>query len=456
MTTGDTPGTKAQSDGGLSESAHVWPYVIAILLLPILVLWRQDNSLFTPSGHIDSWFYFGFFKNLPDFKADLVPNTYYGSRLSWILPGFIIHSLWKPVLATAILHLGVFYTAAFSLFVTLTLTAGVRPAFLTTLAFCCNPQVWYAVGTDYVDGGGLAFCLLALALLTATALVRDQWWLPVLAGGVVLCWVCDNIFWFSLVPLLGLHYAGLLRLRGRLSIWVLLRDLLLRCGAVFLLVLAGFAAINHRLDGSYDFWAPNFRAIAVFSKNNPWFRYPWTSYGLDPWLWLTAVVAALALIVVLFRSHSSKPVHQIAILFCIEFLAGLAVFAYMQFRMGMAPLALPIYASALLPFLFLAIGVCFWKAAEGLTDREWLLLCVAGALLFGLIWGDYRYRFTPVWPHAIVPVAVSGSMLLAAGLLLARRRLGMIAALAGLACFAAEGRFAHAIITAELESFPPP
>ena len=39
-------------------------YLAAVLLLPLLVLWRQDNTLFTGSGYIDPWVYFGFFRNL--------------------------------------------------------------------------------------------------------------------------------------------------------------------------------------------------------------------------------------------------------------------------------------------------------------------------------------------------------------------------------------------------------
>src|SRR5208283_5519114 len=82
-------------------------YMIAVLLLPLIVLWRQDNTLFTGYGYLDPWFYLGFFRNLVEFKRNLFPATYYGSRLSWILPGAAVHGLFAPVAANCVLHLGV-------------------------------------------------------------------------------------------------------------------------------------------------------------------------------------------------------------------------------------------------------------------------------------------------------------------------------------------------------------
>jgi len=55
-----------------------------------------------------------------------------------------------------------------SLFSILRVTAGVRAAFLTAMVFSptlgFGPQRW-----DYIDGPGVAYCLLALALLTRSA-----------------------------------------------------------------------------------------------------------------------------------------------------------------------------------------------------------------------------------------------------------------------------------------------
>ena len=71
-------------------------YVVAVLLLPLLVLWHGDNVLYSPPWCTDPWFYLGYFKDLADFKRDLFPSFHSGSRYPWILPGYLIHSLFPP------------------------------------------------------------------------------------------------------------------------------------------------------------------------------------------------------------------------------------------------------------------------------------------------------------------------------------------------------------------------
>ena len=131
-------------------------YGAAVLLLPLLVLWHRDNVLYSPPLCTDPWFYLGYFKDLVDFKRDLFPSFHSGSRYSWILPGYLVHSLFSPVTANFILHLTVHSIAVLSLFSILRVTAGVRAAFLTAMVFSLHPWLWAATGWDYVDGPGIA------------------------------------------------------------------------------------------------------------------------------------------------------------------------------------------------------------------------------------------------------------------------------------------------------------
>jgi len=127
---------------------RLWTYILSVLLLPILVLWHQRNALYAPPYYADPWFYLGFFRDLVEYKRDLFYGVYYGSRLSWILPGFLVHSIFSPVVANCVLHLLVQSTASLSLFFTLCWIAEVRAAFLTCLVF----SVKAATGRDYTDG----------------------------------------------------------------------------------------------------------------------------------------------------------------------------------------------------------------------------------------------------------------------------------------------------------------
>ena len=164
------------------DPAKVWPYTLAVSLLPLIVLWHRDNALYSPPWYSDPWFYLGFFRNLVEFKGTLFLNYYYGSRLSWILPGFLIHSLFSAVTANCVLHLTVQIVATLSLFSILRLTAGVRRAYLATMVFSVQPWLWVATGWDYPDGAGIAYCLLAMALLTRNALQPVGKWSLLLAG----------------------------------------------------------------------------------------------------------------------------------------------------------------------------------------------------------------------------------------------------------------------------------
>jgi len=38
-----------------------------VLLFPGLVLWKNDNALYSPPFYADAWFYLGYFKDLLGF-----------------------------------------------------------------------------------------------------------------------------------------------------------------------------------------------------------------------------------------------------------------------------------------------------------------------------------------------------------------------------------------------------
>jgi len=68
------------------------------------VLWHKDDALYAPAYYADPWFYLGYFRNLAEYKSTLFYGLYYGSRLSWILPGALVHSLFDPLIANAVPH----------------------------------------------------------------------------------------------------------------------------------------------------------------------------------------------------------------------------------------------------------------------------------------------------------------------------------------------------------------
>ena len=128
---------------------------LTLLALPWLLVLINPSWLLTAPGNIDPWIYFGFFGNFPDYLR-VFGDTYYASRLAWIVPGTLVHEMMPPLAARYVLHVGVFYVALFAIHFTLRRTAGPRAALFASILIGCDTYFLRAVGWDYVDGAGIA------------------------------------------------------------------------------------------------------------------------------------------------------------------------------------------------------------------------------------------------------------------------------------------------------------
>jgi hypothetical protein len=421
------------------------PYLLAVLLLPVIVLWHQDNTLFTPPGYIDSWFYLGFFRDLAEFKRYLFPNLYYGSRLSWILPGYLVHSLFSPVVANCVLHLAVHSVATFSLFSVLRLTVGVRSAFLTAMVFCVNPWLWAATGSDYVDGAGIAYCLLGMALLTRAAVRPAGKWSLVMAGAALAGSIYTNLFWIALAPLLPLYYAALVWIWRRTPPIHSLASVCLWAGSGFGLVTVALGGINYLLDGHFWFYAPSFDAARqLTSTKNPWFQTIWYNHQLRPWLWFSAIATVAAIVLLPFRARKGAGGRKDAgLLLSVQLLLAVAIMEYTQ-ESGTPVLGISYYASYLFPFAFLTIGSSFWAGSEKMGPRAFALMCCAAAALFAVFWYDSGAPLLSRWPVPSRETILLGGAVLALALALRRRSVGTLLALVGFVVFTVESRIGGA------------
>jgi len=429
-------------------------YIVAVLLLPIIVLWHQDNSLFTPPYRGDSWMYFGFFRSLHDFKAEIFPNLYYGSRLSWILPGHLLHSFFHPVIAAAVLHIAVQVTANLSLFWIVRLTVGDRVALLTTLLFAVSPQFADATGWDYVDGPCIAYLLFSMACLTQAATrPHTRRWLA-LAGVGWAAMVYANLFWIAIGLLVLPYYLALVWYwHGPLTFRSILAAYLW-FGAGFLTLTLVFSIINYTLDGSIWFYAPSVSFTSHFGDTNPNYHSIWTAYGLVGWLWfpfLATATAAGAILRWLWRGRNRKEFPLV--LFSMLMLAAFSFLAVLQ-QLRKPVLALDYYADELLPFEFLVLGAFFWQPASAMRRRTFAGVCAAAAIAFALIWYDDAGRLLPHWPRAVVPAAIAGGILLAVAVGLRYRPAGVVAALAGFIVFTSEMRYVPVHSLTETEPVP--
>ncbi len=418
-------------------------YLAAVLLLPWLVLWSQDNALFTGYGYIDPWIYFGYFRNLLEFKRNLFIGNPHGAHLSWILPGAALHSLFAPVAATRLLHLGVHTLATCSLFLTLKWAAGTRRAFIGAMLFSANPWLWAATGWDYVDGIGIAYCLLTMAILTWAALKPGRRWALLAAGIALAALLSTGAGWLTLAPLLPLYYAGLMRSWHQTPMLRSFLALFRWFGAGCVLAAMVFSAINYGLDHKFLdaspisellhwdnsrarwFWlaltAAAIAVVALFlarrklpgsismralfplpivcalawiafaliwhgnSAPGFWRRGVWRDGAPSPWLWFPMLAAATAVVDLCREMRGRGRGISTRVLFSLLLLCALAWMTYAQAR-GRPELGEFYYAGKLLPFSFLVIGARFWPEVEKVRLRDYLVFCCALGMALGYAW----------------------------------------------------------------------
>jgi hypothetical protein len=424
-------------------------YLAAVLLLPLLVLWRRDNALFTGYGYIDPWIYFGYFRNLVEFKRTLFVGDPHSTHLSWILPGAALHSLFTPVTASYLLHLSVHTLATTALFLTLKWLVGTRRAFVTAMVFSANPWLWSATGWDYVDGIGVAYCLLTMALLTWAALIPGRRWALMAAGMSLAALLDTGAGWLTLAPVLPLYYAGLMwTLHGR----DLLSSFIALCGWFVggcLIMAAAFRVTNYCLDGHHVgiilFQQPRFwvailavamaGAVLFFVKRQlsratpgriwitllllicvlgwiallliTWGNYApaswryglWANDGLSPWLLFPMVAGAMALVVLYSEKRKWRGGISVPVLFSLQLLCALAWMTYAQLR-GRPELGGFYSASKLMPFSFLVIGARFWPDVEKVRLPDYLTFCSVAAVTLGYAWLDEGMTLAAGLPYA--------------------------------------------------------
>jgi hypothetical protein len=390
-------------------------YVAALLLLPLLVVWRQNNATFSHEGSIDPWIYFGFFQNLVEFKRGLFPGTYFGERLSWLLPGAAIHRLLPALAANYVLHLGVHTVAAAAFFSIVRRTIDARVATLSTLFFTLHSWLWAATGWDYVDGAAIAYGLLSLALLTRAARLERPGLTLLGAGAAAAGMLYSNLFVATLLPALPATYIVLARLWRRRTLWRSIGDMALWCVAGAALVTGALGAVNYWIEGEFWFFAQSLGAASRLMKANRWHHGitiatgPWAGH-IYPHLWLPAMagVAALAGLAAWLRPRP-QPKRIPALLFCGQYVYVAAIMAYFQFFANNAVLGLHFYASYLLPFAFLTLAATLWAQAGDMGERWFGGACAACLLVLERMWADPAGHLLPLWPMGMaVTLALAG------------------------------------------------
>lgn len=328
-----------------------------LLLLPVLLAALNSNWMYSPAGYIDAWVYTGYFHHLIAFKSALFPDLYYGSRLPWLLPGYLAYRFLSLYIANYVLHFTFYYAATFSFYYLLKRGFGRWNALIGTILFGTYPAFLAAIGWDYVDGAGITYNLLSLAFIARAAESRRRpLWLA-LAGAAGFAMVYTNLFLAAYLPFPVAFFLVLTNRRISRQLFKSMVELLVWFGggAALLTVLLG--AINYFLDGHFWFYAPSIKTFfSLSSKPNQWRieGLSWVSKAY--WLGIPAAVATVS-VVSAIRSYWSEPAPDRVYkrFFTFQYLAAAGVMVAWHFTGGVG-LQLSYYTSYLIPSMFLAIG----------------------------------------------------------------------------------------------------
>ncbi|MBM3810060.1 MAG: hypothetical protein FJW20_00325 [Acidimicrobiia bacterium] len=377
----------------LSWRDPAWPL---FALLPVLILFLYSGWMYNALEHLDPWFYTGTFFHLPEFKSQWFPDRYYGDRLSWTLPGYLLHRLFNPIAARYVLHFGCYYLAIGCFYWLIRLAVPRAHALLITILFGAHGPLLIALGHDYVDAPAIAYYLpaAACAVQAGRSTAPSRWLFA--SGFFTACMIYSNIFMAVFLPSIALLY--LYQVFGSFIRHRLLAQL--RLASFFF---AGLFAVTIPLSILHFRWEGNPWLLSTsirFSRElitvaNPWARKNWEWLSGAHWLVFPCVGFAAALILVLRGPAQPKSFPR---LFALNLLLISAGYLATHAKNG-SVLGLDYYMSCILPASFLALGSLL-GAAENLLPRSraWIPFLVLFTAIL-LSWGTRRLGL-PIFPYS--------------------------------------------------------
>ncbi|MCW8133114.1 MAG: glycosyltransferase family 39 protein [Planctomycetota bacterium] len=363
---------------------------LILFALPLALLCIDDYWCFNQAGWIDSWLYLGYKRELPAYVSEWFPNTYYASRLTFLLIGHACHSLFPELMANYVDHLIWYYLGVYSLYFIVRSWTGRREALVSALLLGCHGWFFSAVGWDYPDGAGLSCQLLAFAFLTK-AVRSDKDKVHLLAAGLAAgAMIHAQLFLVFFCPILMVYYVllkprsdGVLKGLFRFLAWFSIG---------FVLLTLIFGILNMLLGGAFLFFAPSFKfGSQLAGSKNPSL--------IDPNLWipsarhlfvpiLAAIVGSSYLVIGKWRQSTDR----ICAVVSIQYLAAAGIMILWQFK-GQPMLQLYYYASYLMPTAFISILIPLFRATaaaepESRVQRAGRIAAAIAACVLALLWFD--------------------------------------------------------------------
>lgn len=329
--------------------------MLVLLGLPLLLICLNESWIFAPllQFGIDPWCYFGYFLDLKQHLINF-PGAYYGTRLPWILPGYLAYRFFSPLVATYLLHLTFYYAANFSLYTIIKRLFNQRTALLAAVLMGCHCFFLKAVGSKYIDGAGLTYFLLTLCMLTPPEQDKHPRLRLSLAGIFYSCLIFTQLFLIVYTPLIVFYRLFIHRTLN-------LPPLKFRWG-YFALGFGGLTLflclLNDALNGNFFFYMTIVNWTTDFvSRANPWWMPLSLWWKNATWLVSSVITLCASLLTLIYyRTLKLLPQGRTVLFFQVYFILFVLLHAVLEFIFHQPVLRYFYYASYLIPVMFLALG----------------------------------------------------------------------------------------------------
>lgn len=136
-------------------------------------------------GELDTWIYTAVFENW-DYMYRVFGDTYYVSRMPYLIPGYLVHQLFSPVASFYVVHWGYLFMGALAVFLLFRRFYNRTIAALGYAAMLTNVLFYDTHVNDYYDGAVIAYLLLGLFFVVTSPASRTPA-LRMATGGFFLC-----------------------------------------------------------------------------------------------------------------------------------------------------------------------------------------------------------------------------------------------------------------------------
>jgi hypothetical protein len=361
-------------------------HIFLLIGLPLLLSCINSNWIFTPPDSLptDSWFYFTNFIHFFEYVSVFPSNTHYIiERLTWNIPGYLIYHIFTPLVANYILHLFVFYLAAFSLYGIISILFDHRTALFTTLFMGSFSLFLRAVGWDYPDGAGIALMLFMLLLLSRATHSSNWKYYLFFAGIIQSLLLTTNVFWLGFTPSWIIYYLLVKHQYQKFNLFQLIKEAIIFIIGSFSITLL-ISVFYHSITGEYNFLKNTIYYSQLLSNNlvneniltnTYWPRQPIL-------LQLFPIILAIAGIIQLFKSKL-HPQRYFFFAIVINFLLSY-LWLILYSLVGYPYLLIPIYMSYLIPSSFLFLGALLSSSINKTNEKQQKFAVIFAYIMFSL------------------------------------------------------------------------